>query len=138
VKSSDPAVASRLRAALAGGPPLRLVVLFGSQAVGKSCSGSDYDIGVIPTDPDLSLSDELALASTLSHAVGAEVDLVRLDGDDPLLGREVARTGVCLFEAAPGLFATYRASAMSRWIDLEETIAPHRERFLRRLAGGGA
>jgi hypothetical protein len=61
--------------------------------------------------------------------------VVRLDRDDPLLGREVARDGVCLVEAEPGLFAAYRAEATSRWLEYDETVAPHRERFLKRLAG---
>lgn len=128
----------RLRAALAGGPPLRLAVLFGSRATGRAREGSDFDIGIIPVDPALSLHDELGLASALSEAVGAEVDVVRLDDDAPQLGAEVARGGVCLFEEAPGVFAAYRADAMSRWLDFEEVIAPHRAHFLRRLAGAGA
>ncbi len=124
----------RLRAALAHGPPLRLAVLFGSQAAGRARAGSDFDVGIIPSDPQLSLRDELALAAALSATVSAEVDLVRLDDDAPLLGAEVARTGICLFEAAPGVFAAYRASAISLWLDFEGLVAPHRARFLRRLA----
>jgi predicted RNA polymerase sigma factor len=61
-----------------------------------------------------------------------EVDLVRL-GEAPLLDAEVARDGVCLTEAAPGVFAAFRADAMSRWIDFDETLAPHRARFLQRV-----
>lgn len=80
------------------------------------------------------MHDELALASELSGVVGAEVDLVRLDRDDPVLGREVASQGVCLFEEAPGLFTAYRARALSTWLDFDETMAPHRDRFLKRLA----
>jgi hypothetical protein len=80
------------------------------------------------------ITDELALAAALSEAAGAEVDLVRLDVDAPQLGAEVARTGLCLFEAAPGTFAAFRAEAIARWIDFEETMAPHRAVFLRRLA----
>lgn len=109
-------------------------MLFGSRATGRSHEGSDFDIGIVPVDPALSLHDELVLASELSAAVSAEVDVVRLDGDEPLLGAEVARAGVCLYEAAPGVFSAYRATAISQWIDFEETIAPHRARFLRRLA----
>jgi predicted nucleotidyltransferase len=124
----------RLAAALTEGPPLRLAVLFGSRASGRPHEGSDFDVGIVPVDANLALSEELALASTLSGAVSAEVDLVRLDQDSPLLGAEVARTGLCLFEEAPGTFAAYRANAMSTWIDFEWTMAPHRERFLRRLA----
>jgi len=132
----DKTVRDRLAAALAGGPALRLAVLFGSRATGRASAGSDFDVGILPVDPELSLHDELAFAASLSAAVSGEVDLVRLDGDAPLLGAEVARTGVCLFEAAPGTFAAYRASAMSRWIDFDGIVAPYRARFLRRLAAG--
>jgi predicted nucleotidyltransferase len=113
-----------------------LAVLFGSRATGEGHDRSDFDIGIIPVDPSLTLHAELALAASLSAATSAEIDLVRLDEDAPLLGAEVARTGLCLFEIAPGTFAAYRASAMSRWIDFETTIAPHRAHFLRRLASG--
>ena len=69
---------------------------------GRARAASDFDVGIIPIDLQLSLHDELALASALSAAVSAEIDLVRLDDDEPVLGAEVARTGICLFEAAPG------------------------------------
>jgi predicted nucleotidyltransferase len=131
----DPALRERLVRALASGPALRLAVLFGSRATGRARADSDFDVGIVPVDAALPLNRELALAASLSGAVSAEVDVVRLDDDAPLLGAEVARSGVCLFEAAPGAFAAYRADAMSRWIDFEETIAPHRATFLRRLAG---
>jgi uncharacterized protein len=137
VPGSDPALLAALRRVLAEGPPLALAVLFGSRATGRATPRSDVDIGIIPADPALSLADELLLTSDLSGATGTEVDLVRLDREDPLTGRAVALDGVCLFEAAPGLFAAYRARAVSHWIDFEETIAPHRDRFLRRLARGG-
>jgi predicted nucleotidyltransferase len=130
----DPTVLERLGAALRNGPRLRLAILFGSRAVGRERPDSDFDIGVIPKDPSLALHEELALAAALSSAADAEVDLVRLDGEDLLLGREVAQTGVCLLEDSPGVFAAYRATAMSRWMDWDETLAPHRANFLRRLA----
>lgn len=75
----DPALLERLRPPLRCGPPLRLAVLFGSHATGSAKTGSDVDIGIVPTDPFLSLYDELALSNALSTAAGAEVDLVRLD-----------------------------------------------------------
>jgi uncharacterized protein len=136
VPSADPALLQRIRAALSGGPPLRLAVLFGSRATGAARDDSDVDLGIIPCDPKLVLRDELGEASRLSGLLGLEIDLVRLDQDNPLLGREVALTGVCLFEAEPGMFSAYRATAMSCWYDFDDTIAPHRERFLRRLREG--
>jgi predicted nucleotidyltransferase len=113
---------------------LTLAVLFGSRATGGAVADSDYDIG-IASRAVLALKQELALAEELSEAAGAEIDLVRLDVDNPLLGREAARSGICLFEAEAGTFAAFRADAISRFIDFEETIAPHRALFLRKLAG---
>lgn len=131
----DASVLERLRAALAESASVGLAVLFGSRASGTGRPQSDFDVGILPHDPSFTLRDELALSSALSGVLRAEVDLVRLDRDDPLLGREVAVSGVCLFEAEPGTFAAYRAAAASRWIEFDETIAPHRQRLLRRLAG---
>lgn len=96
--------------------------------------GSDVDLGILPIEPQLPIAEELAFATEVSAATGTEVDLVRLDHADPLLGREIARCGVCVFEAQPGAFVAWRAFAVSQWIEFDEIIAPHRERFLRRLA----
>jgi predicted nucleotidyltransferase len=113
-----------------------LALLFGSRASDTARDSSDYDVGILPRDSGWSLSDELRLSSALSALVDREVDLVRLDRDDPLLGREIARNGVCLYEDEIGVFAAYRAAAVSRWLDFDETIRPHRRAFLRRLANG--
>lgn len=126
---------ARLRSAIEASSLVRLAILFGSRASGTASDASDFDIGILPAEPALGLQAELGLAARLSSVVGRDVDLVRLDGDDPLLGHEVARNGRCLFEAAPGLFAAYRAAAMACWLDFDEVSAPHRQRFLRRLAG---
>jgi len=123
-----------LRVPIRIGPPLRLAVLFGSRATGSATPGSDVDVGILPRDASRPLHEELALAAAISQAAGAEADLVRLDRDDPLLGREVAQTGLCVYESEPGAFAAYRATAMSCWIDFNETFAPHQARFLRSLA----
>jgi predicted nucleotidyltransferase len=131
----SPEQLARLSDACVRAGSLELAILFGSQVAGRAGAHSDFDIGIIPTSSSMSLHDELALASALSEATGTEVDLVRLDAEDLLVGREVAQNGVCLFERAPGSFAAFRAAAMSRWIELEETLAPYRARYLRRLAG---
>jgi len=126
---------SRLRISLAS-VPLRIAVLFGSRARGSARADSDVDIAILP-ERDFTLGEENELAASLSSAVGVEVDLVRLDRADPLLAREVAVTGSVLFESRPGAFAAFRAGAISEWLDFEEMIAPHRTKFLARLAGAG-
>jgi predicted nucleotidyltransferase len=130
---SDETLQERLRSVLAAAP-IRLAVLFGSRAKGKARPDSDVDIGVLPVDPAWSFSEEASLASALSAVARAEIDLVRLDRDEPLLGREIARSGVCLFEVRPGEHVAWRARAMSAFIDFEGSIAPYRQRFLDRLA----
>ena len=130
------ALISRLGAVLASGPSLRLAVLFGSRARGTARAESDADVAILPVG-ELTLEAELNLAAALSGATGLEIDLVRLDRADPLLAREVARTGVAVLEAQRGELAAFRADAISAWLDFDETIAPHRAKFLSRLAGTG-
>jgi len=133
VNVPDAKLLERLRAVLGSGPALQLAVLFGSRARGDARADSDFDLGIVPADPALSLHDELALAAALSEALRAEIDVVRLDTDNPLLGREVAHTGVCVLESQPGAFSAYRAEAVSRWLDFDSAVAPYRTRFLSRL-----
>lgn len=131
------ALVAALRDALDEGPPMRLVVLFGSHARNRARPESDIDVGIIPVDPALPLADELALQSRLSRASRVEIDLVRLDRDDLLVGREVALHGVLVAEARPGVFAQYRARATSEWLDFEVSLAPARKRYLERIAQRG-
>jgi predicted nucleotidyltransferase len=123
----------RIRDVCANAFDLEIAVLFGSRATGRAREGSDVDVGILPSH-EVPLAAELALASSISAITGTEVDIVRLDRDDPLLGREVARHGVAIYERVPGAFAAYRARAMSTWIEFDEIIAPYRQRFIRRLA----
>jgi predicted nucleotidyltransferase len=83
VNADAPSLLEKLRAAVASGPPLRIAVLFGSQATGKALAGSDVDVGILPLDPAMSMGEELAFASALSAVTGTEVDLVRLDDAPP-------------------------------------------------------
>ncbi|HEX3343314.1 MAG TPA: nucleotidyltransferase domain-containing protein [Polyangiaceae bacterium] len=82
-----------LSAALAEGPRLRLAVLFGSRATGREHGESDFDIGVFPVDADLSLREELSLASALSSVAGREVDVVASRSRSRGLDRKIRRSG---------------------------------------------
>ncbi len=88
---------------------VRLAVLFDSQAKERVHSTGDVDVGIVP-QLGLSPGEELNLARALQKAVQLAVSVVRLDQGDVRLGREVAATGFCLFEEAPGTFAAYRAA----------------------------
>lgn len=115
---ADSDLTQRLREELLKGPAQRFAVLFGSRAQGRARGDSDVDIGIVPLDPDFSLSAELDLQRRLSEVSGLDVDLVRLDGDDLLLAHEAAVHGVLLHESRPGAFARFRAEATSAWLRL--------------------
>lgn len=114
---------------------IRLAILFGSRATGKASTGSDFDVAVLASR-EVTLAEELTLASRVSAVTRTEVDIVRLDSAEPLVAREVALNGVRIYEVQPGLFTAWRARAISEWLDFNETMAPFHARFLRRLAGG--
>jgi predicted nucleotidyltransferase len=124
---------SELVRALRSGPPLRLAVLFGSAARGALRPESDVDIGVIPIDPELPLSDELALERRLEEACGRQVDVVRLDRASTFLLGEVARDGQPLLEITDGEFARFRARALGEWLDFAPAFERTAERFRQRL-----
>jgi hypothetical protein len=132
--AQDDDLIERLRAALGGGPPLALAVLFGSTARGAMHTGSDVDVAILPEDPALSLSAELELQAALEAAARRRVDLVRLDTDDVLLRWEIARAGVPLFECDPGAFARFTAGAALAWLDFEPVFSRARRTYLERLA----
>ena len=116
------------------GPPLRLAVVFGSVAAGRSRPDSDVDLAILPRDPALSFHDEMLIAARVSRAVGREVDLVRLDRASPLLRWEIARNGMLLV-ADPWEWARFRAYAASEHADMADSLQRAAKLFRRRLAG---
>lgn len=123
----------RILAALRAGPPLRLAILFGSRASGRVHAESDVDVAIVPVDPELALSAELALQDAIARAANLDVDLVRADRADTVVRREIAR-GRPLLEERPGTFARFAADAMLEYLDMEPLLIESRRRYLRRIA----
>lgn len=131
-----PDLLERLRAALAGGPPLRLALCFGSAARGQSRPDSDIDVGILPVDPDLSLRAELDLAVTLERAAGRPIDLVRLDRSDVLLRFRAARDGIVVRAEPPVEEARFRAATCIEHDDLGPLIREGMRRYRAARRGG--
>ena len=127
------ALHDRIRRVLAGGPPLRLAILFGSGARGELRADSDVDVGIIPRDPDLPLVAELDLQVRLERACERGVDLVRLDRASTLLRWEAARAAVLVLADPPYEFPRFVASAAIEHADLMTLLAPAATRFRQRL-----
>jgi predicted nucleotidyltransferase len=129
-------IVQELREALASAPPLRLALLFGSGAKGRLRPESDLDVGVVPVDPEMTLRDELALATLLGRATGREVDIVRLDRAPALLRWEVARNHRVLLADPPETRSRFIARAALEHAEMRPLLEDARRRLARRLRGG--
>jgi predicted nucleotidyltransferase len=89
--------------------PVRLCVLFGSQATGRTHPGSDVDVAVWPVEP-LTTALKLDWVVELEDILGREVSVVLVSPDlDPVLGFEIVRDGRLVFESEPELWLRQRA-----------------------------
>lgn len=93
----------------AASQPLRLCVLFGSMATGRTHRRSDMDVAVWPSMP-LSLRNELQWAADIESRTGREASIVVVtSATDPVLGFEIVRDGMLAFERSPGLWEGERS-----------------------------
>lgn len=115
---------------------LSLVLLFGSQATGKTHKGSDYDIAYLSEAP-LSLEDESKLVVDLIEIFRSEaIDLVSVRGASPLLLHEIVHTGEVLFERTPSLFTSLYIYAL-RIYEEAQPLFELRSAFLKKRIAHG-
>lgn len=113
--------------ALAGFPAVRLAVLFGSAARGRTTRGSDFDVGVL-LEPEAATT-LWEIEGTLGEAMRRPVDLIDLRRAPPLLRFEIARDGRVLLERREGDWKRFKVRALLDWWDWAPTA-----RSLHRLA----
>jgi len=107
---------------------LELILLFGSQASGKTYKGSDFDVAYL-SKKELSLEKEAELIVELAPIFGSEnIDLVNLRKTPPLLFYAIFKDCKVLFEATPLLFDNLRAYSFKKYI---ETKVLYEEKFRR-------
>lgn len=128
----DPELSTRIKAALSGRADVRLLIAFGSRARGDARPDSDLDVAVLAPHADL-----LELGAQLARATGLEVDVVSLeDATIPLL-EVVLRDGQTLYEAAPGVAASWRFHALNE-LELDRPrFLRMRDAWLKRVAERG-
>jgi uncharacterized protein len=124
-------IEDRLRESAASLPGLRLAVLFGSTARGQARKGSDVDLGIL-LEPDTREARLKALME-LERAAGREVDLTYLNQVPPLLGFEISRDGVLIFQREEGLWTRFKARAMVAWWDWAPTARKIHQTMLQHL-----
>lgn len=97
--------------------PVRLAVLFGSQATGKVHQQSDVDLALWPDQP-LATRSKLRWLRELEDLLRQEVNLILVSADlDPVLGFEIQRNGQLIFEREPELWSHHRAQLWHSYND---------------------
>lgn len=98
---------------------LSLVLLFGSQARGRTNRDSDFDFGVL--GKNRLMPREIAeLSFLLAHTMGIRdtyVEVVDLRSAPPLLLKEVSTDAVLLYEQEPALFAKFKIYGLKRYFE---------------------
>ena len=113
-------------------PSCRLLVLYGSEAAGRTWPESDIDLAVA-CDPLPSPGARLRMIGALQDRCGgrrADVTFLR-PGTDPVLRFEIFRQGMPLYESEPGLFVEERVRA----VKLHQDAVPFRRALVERMKG---
>lgn len=98
---------------------IRLMVVFGSAARGKTHDESDIDVGVL-TDRPITFDQRLKLWHALSFLFRTEIDLAMLNHADPVFGFEVARDGRLLFERDKDAWENWRSYKIRQYWDTKK------------------
>ncbi|NER50364.1 MAG: nucleotidyltransferase domain-containing protein [Symploca sp. SIO1A3] len=105
-------------------PYLKMLVLFGSRATGKTHANSDWDFAALY---DEQLRDESCrgfgwfevpgLVGEIFNINSDKIDMVELNRGTPLLNYHVARDGKLLYEKEPGEFLNFQRQAWKTYAD---------------------
>ena len=98
---------------------VRLIVLFGSQASGRTHPGSDVDVAVW-TEHSLSPAQRTRLWIDLSALFQTDIDLTLLNRAEPLLLNQVATKSRLLYESKRGAWLDFKGYAFRYYQDSQK------------------
>ena len=111
-------------AAISTQPGIRLVILFGSLAIGKERERSDLDLAV-DAGHRLTVDEKMALIGALAERTGRPIDLVDIHAaGEPLLG-QILRHGKRILGSD-----THYANLICRHLFEQADFLPYRNRIL--------
>lgn len=99
---------------------LSLVVLFGSQATGKTHSRSDVDMAFL-SEAVMDLNDIVKMQMEFSKELRIKnLEMVAMNGAHPLLLKQVARKSLLLYEKERSMFARFKIYALKRFMEAQK------------------
>ncbi len=116
---------------------LDMVVLFGSQATGRTHPKSDVDIGY--TAPQtLGFKARFEITNEISSLLQRDdVEFVDLRRISPVMKKIIADEGIALYERIPGMFVLFRMYAFKLYVETK-ALRELRYRSLEHFAYGTA
>ena len=115
---------------------LSLVLLFGSQASGKTHSQSDVDLAFL-TAVSMSLKNIAEMQDDFSETLKLEkIEMIALNGAHPFLLKQAAIKGRALYEKESSLFAKFKIYAFKRFMEAKPLLDLRRlslEKFLQKI-----
>ncbi len=111
---------------------LSFLVLFGSQAKGKTHPKSDVDFAFLPEN-QMGLIDIAKMAFDFSENLKIKnLEMTSLKNVSSLLLKQVARNSIILYEKETGLFAKFKIYAIKRYME-EKKLLDLREMSLQKF-----
>lgn len=102
---------------------LSLVLLFGSQASGKTHTHSDTDIAFI-SEKYLRPIDVAKIQFEISQKLKIKnLELVDLKNATPFLLKQIAQKSILLYEKESSLFASFKIYGFKRFMEAKELLA---------------
>lgn len=102
---------------------ITLLILFGSQATGKTHAGSDADFAFM-SKRKLSLREIAECAFDLSSLVEfSRIELVDVRAAPPLLLKNIAMAGIVIYETEPQTFARFKIYAIKRFMEAQKILS---------------
>jgi predicted nucleotidyltransferase len=105
---------------------VRVIYLFGSEALGRAHGASDVDIAVV-APRSLGGYERFVLREDLARGLGRDVDLVDLRVASEALKIEVIRSGTVLFQLSPPDRGFFECEALADYLKHRDRVAGHYE-----------
>ncbi|MFH1564987.1 MAG: nucleotidyltransferase domain-containing protein [bacterium] len=101
---------------------LSLVLLFGSQATGKTHANSDVDIAFV-SEKHLRPSDAAKIQLEISQKLKIKnLELVDLKNATPLLLKQIAQKSILLYEKEQFVFANFKIYGFKRFMEAKNLL----------------
>lgn len=137
MQSDTETLRRRVRRVLGRYPAVQAAYLFGSHAEGRATANSDVDLALVGSQNELQVQ-KLDIFADLTAEGLDSVDLVLLEGSDPVLRFEAVHPNCVIYARTDFDHGSYFSRSLREYFDLEPYLRIQREAYKQRLLHGEA